>query len=89
MLKVATNEEEITKVMKNLSKEEKIERLTNHFSDAEICEALGYYDGSNEDTEVLNELEEGTKEFQSSLYELAINNGNFEWAIAFNTYTSI
>jgi hypothetical protein len=64
--------------------EEKKALLLSHYSFDEICEILGYYDGSNEDvaTEEMYKLEETDYPlFVSKMMDEAIINGNFEETI--------
>lgn len=88
-LLIARNEDEIAKVMSYISEDTKIDRLTTLYSDEEIKNVMGYYDGSNEYIEHLNNLEEDSIEFLNALYKEACINGNFEQAIAMNKYLPI
>jgi len=74
---------------------DKKEILKKHYSLDEICEILGFYDGSNEDvnTDELNDLyttAEFTNEssdwdkFEDKILDQAIINGNFEESIEQN-----
>ena len=93
---IADNEFEIGEVMKNLTEQEKVDRLKGLlYTLDEILEILGYYDGSLEDESVedidkLLELHEHEGNFEEAYYHIAkkyaICNGNFEEAIARNAY---
>ena len=86
-MKVAHTEEDIAKVLANLSSEEKISRIKAHYDLFEVLEIMGYYDGPGqgltpeEYTAVDNNV--------NHIYALAVSNGNFEEAIAYNNRFSI
>ena len=76
--------------------EEKKAILLKHYDFDEICEIMGFYDGSNEDvcTEEIDALHKqseatGKKEdfeaFQEAILNKAIINGNFEEVIETDT----
>ena len=67
---------------KELTLQQKKERLEKLYPDAcEVAEILGYYDGSNEEELKPLEEHEGKSTWVDKVYELAVNNGNFEEAI--------
>ena len=70
--------------------------LKKHYTLEEICEIMGFFDGSNEDvnTEELNALYEQAKvtnessdwdKFEDKILDKAIINGNFEEVIEYDT----
>ena len=64
--------------------EEKKHILLKHYAFEEICEIMGYYDGSNEDVSnpEMEKLEEADYEkFHALMLEKASVNGNFEECI--------
>jgi F0F1-type ATP synthase beta subunit len=74
---------------------DKKEILKKHYSLDEICEILGFYDGSNEDvnTDELNDLFSNAQftnepsdwdKFEDKILDQAIINGNFEESIEQN-----
>lgn len=71
--------------MKNkLTKAEQKARLLKHYDFDEICDIIGYYDGSNEDvaTEKMETLEvKDFAKFKEAILNEAIINGNFEEVI--------
>jgi hypothetical protein len=74
------------------SNKEKKEILKKHYTLDELCEILGFYDGSNEDvnTDELNDLFANAQftnepsdwnKFEDKILDQAIINGNFEESI--------
>lgn len=64
--------------------EEKKHILLKHYAFEEICEIMGYYDGSNEDVSnpEMEKLEaEDFPTFHQKMIEKAVVNGNFEECI--------
>ena len=64
--------------------EEKKAILLKHYDINEICEIMGYWDGSNEDvsTPEMEELEKTNFDlFEQKMLDHAIINGNFEECI--------
>lgn len=64
--------------------EEKKHILLKHYAFEEICEIMGYYDGSNEDVSnpEMEKLEaEDFPAFHQKMIEKAVDNGNFEEVI--------
>jgi len=86
MKKIATNENDIAEVMKNLSVEEKIARAKKLYDVEEILEIIGYYDNTIDEANrmALKDVENDANDTERIAYLIAINNGNFEMAIAFN-----
>lgn len=93
MKKVATNDNEIVEVLNNLTIDEKKERVKKYYDTYEILEILGYYDGSLEENEcgdISYIISNSTDEFiDDYVLGLAINNGNFECSIAYDTFCGI
>jgi hypothetical protein len=84
---IAKNEFEIKEVLDNLSDEVKIERVSKLYPVDDILEVLGYQDGSMDDEDI--QLIEDSGEAEDVIYKMAINNGNFEQAIAMDKYLPI
>ena len=86
MKKIAKDEFEVAEVMGNLNIHEKVDRVSKLYSVDEILDVLGYHDGSidEKDAAKIDETKEETEERDFIVYLLAINNGNFEQAIAMN-----
>ena len=67
--------------------------LLKHYAIEEICEIMGYYDGSNSDglpMDKLEELEETDfNAFEDLMLNHAIINGNFEEVIEFDARLAI
>jgi hypothetical protein len=84
---IAKNEYDIKEVLNNLSDKVKINRLAKLYTVDEILETLGYYDESMENDEI--KLIADSNEASNVIYKIAINNGNFEQAIAMNKYLPV
>ncbi len=91
MKTVATNEAEISTVIKRLTIKEKIERVNNLYPFDEQLEIIGFYDGSIETEDdviidsILNDTRISKEKKQFKITKLyVINNGNFEQSIAMN-----
>lgn len=68
--------------------EEKKKTLLNHYTFDEICEILGYFDGSNTDVsnpEMETLEEKNYEQFKDKMLDVAIINGNFEEVITTDT----
>ena len=86
MKKIAKREEDIAEVINNLTEEEKLQRVKKFYDVEEVLEILGYYNDSmdKDQAAALDDVEYDVKDMERIAYNFAINNGNFEVAIAYN-----
>jgi hypothetical protein len=86
-MKVAHTEEDIAKVLANLTMDEKVSRIKAHYDLFEVLEIMGYYDGPGQGL-TPEKYAEVDKDLEH-IYFIAAENGNFEEAIAYNNRFSI
>ena len=83
---IATSDDDLYEVLDALSLEEKLDRLKTHFHTDEILHILGYNEDcmSEEDIATFEIYEEDSKEYDTAIYMLAVDNGNFTESIGYN-----
>ena len=91
MAKQKIAKDEFDTIADSLSERVRINRLRKLYTIDEICEVLGYFDGSmsDEDEAKIDSAWADSPEQREIIYKLAVNNGNFVQAIAMNTYLPI
>ena len=83
---IANDEFDVTRVMALITDEEKIRRVKRLYDVYDILDILGYNDESMsaKDIQDIDSVDNYPVIWENLIYKMAINNGNFEEAIARN-----